>query len=58
MVDVTLARTVIILKMVHQRLRGQFVSAVTSWLQGRYSIIEGEAIAMMEAMKEVVQRGF
>ncbi|PNX98610.1 hypothetical protein L195_g021860 [Trifolium pratense] len=32
---------------------GQFVMACTSWLQGRFSIIEDEAIALMEAMKEV-----
>ncbi|GAU48916.1 hypothetical protein TSUD_301710 [Trifolium subterraneum] len=32
---------------------GQFTMAGTSWIQGRCSIIEGEAIALMEAMKEV-----
>ncbi|GAU47116.1 hypothetical protein TSUD_98930 [Trifolium subterraneum] len=36
----------------------QFVLAGTFWLHGRFSIIEGEAIALMEAMKEVKSRGF
>ncbi|PNY09495.1 hypothetical protein L195_g006048 [Trifolium pratense] len=37
---------------------GQFVLACTSWLQGTFSIIEDEAIALMEATKEVKRRDF
>ncbi|MCH87069.1 cytochrome P450, partial [Trifolium medium] len=36
---------------------GQFVMAGTSWNQGKCSIIEGEAIALLEAMKTMEQRG-
>ncbi|PNX82461.1 replication protein A 70 kDa DNA-binding subunit [Trifolium pratense] len=36
---------------------GQFVMAGTSWNQGRCSIIEGEAIALLEAMTEAARRG-
>jgi hypothetical protein len=32
--------------------------AGTSWIQGKYSIIQGEAIALLEAMKELGQKGF
>jgi hypothetical protein len=37
---------------------GQYVMAGSSWSQGKCSIIEGEAHAMLEAMKELEQRGF
>jgi ribonuclease HI len=39
-------------------LMGQFALAGTSWLQGEYSIIEGGAIVIIEAMKEVERRCF
>jgi ribonuclease HI len=35
---------------------GRFVMAGTTWLEGNYSIIEGEAIALLEAMKVMEQR--
>ncbi|MCI31515.1 ribonuclease H protein, partial [Trifolium medium] len=38
--------------------RGQYVMAGSSWRQGNCPIIEGEAMAMIEAMKEMEQRGF
>ncbi|PNX71836.1 cytochrome p450, partial [Trifolium pratense] len=37
---------------------GRFILAGSSWIQGKCSTIEGEAIAMLEAMKELEQRGF
>ncbi|GAU23949.1 hypothetical protein TSUD_181380 [Trifolium subterraneum] len=37
---------------------GQFVIAGTSWIQGKYSTIEGESIALLEAMKELGERDF
>jgi ribonuclease HI len=37
--------------------RGMFVSAGTSWIEGTCSIIEGEAIALLEALQQLVQRG-
>ncbi|XP_045810309.1 uncharacterized protein LOC123904725 [Trifolium pratense] len=37
---------------------GRFVSAGSSWINGRCSINEGEAIAMLEAIKELHQRGY
>ncbi|MCH95831.1 cytochrome P450, partial [Trifolium medium] len=37
---------------------GRFVIAGSSWINGRYTITEGEAIAMYEAMKELQQRGY
>ncbi|GAU38425.1 hypothetical protein TSUD_396050 [Trifolium subterraneum] len=37
---------------------GQFIMAGTSWDQGKCSIIEGETIALLEAMKEMARRGF
>jgi hypothetical protein len=43
---------------VHQRFDGSVCIGSTSWLQGEYSIIEGGAIAIIEAMKEVVRRCF
>jgi ribonuclease HI len=35
---------------------GRFVMAETTWVDGNYSIIEGEAIALLEAMKSMEQR--
>jgi ribonuclease HI len=35
---------------------GSFVMTETTWLDGNYSIIEGEAIALLEAMKAMEQR--
>jgi ribonuclease HI len=37
---------------------GNFVMAGTAWYQGKYSIIEGEAMALLEAMKTMEQNGF
>jgi hypothetical protein len=37
---------------------GQFVIAKTTWNQSKCSIIEGEAMALFEAMKEVEHKGF
>jgi ribonuclease HI len=34
----------------------RFVIAETTWLDGNYSIIEGEALALLEAMKAMEQR--
>ncbi|XP_045792146.1 uncharacterized protein LOC123886917 [Trifolium pratense] len=38
--------------------RGKFILGGTSWIQGRCSTNEGEAIAMLEAMKELSQKDF
>jgi ribonuclease HI len=38
--------------------RGQFVLAGSSCINGRWFINEGEAIAILEAMKELHQRGY
>jgi ribonuclease HI len=35
---------------------GRFIAAGTSWRHGNYSVIEGEAIALLEAMKAMEQR--
>jgi ribonuclease HI len=35
---------------------GRFIAAGTTWLNGNYSVIEGEAIALLEAMKAMEQR--
>jgi ribonuclease HI len=37
---------------------GQFVTAGSSWSQGLCSIVEGEANALLEAMKEMEHKGF
>jgi hypothetical protein len=37
---------------------GQFVTAGSSWSQGICSIVEGEANALLEAMKEMEHKGF
>jgi ribonuclease HI len=37
---------------------GNFVMAGTAWYQGKYSIIEGEAKALLEAMRTMEQNGF
>ncbi|MCH94979.1 cytochrome P450, partial [Trifolium medium] len=37
---------------------GRFVITGSSWINGRCSIMEGEAIAILEAMKELQQRGY
>jgi hypothetical protein len=44
--------------LVLQRFIGSFCIGRSSWLQGKFSIIEGEAIALMVTMKEVKRRGF
>jgi ribonuclease HI len=36
---------------------GMFVAAGTSWLEGVCSVIEGESIALLHALNELVQRG-
>ncbi|CAJ2672830.1 unnamed protein product [Trifolium pratense] len=38
--------------------RGQFVLGGSSWILGRRSVNEGEALAMLEATKELHHRGF
>jgi ribonuclease HI len=38
--------------------RGQFVLGGTSWIYGNCTSNEGEALALLEAMKELQQRGF
>jgi hypothetical protein len=38
--------------------RGYFVLGGSSWIDGRCSSNEGEALALLEAMKELQQRGF
>jgi ribonuclease HI len=38
--------------------RGSFVLAGTVWMDGLFSIAEGESIAILEAMKVIIQRGF
>jgi hypothetical protein len=35
--------------------RGMFVSAGTSWLEGNCSVIEGEAIALLDALQQLEQ---
>jgi ribonuclease HI len=37
--------------------RGMLVGAGTSWVEGSCSVIEGEAIALLEALRELEQRG-
>jgi ribonuclease HI len=37
---------------------GNFVMAGAAWYQGKYSIIEGEAKALLEAMRTMEQNGF
>jgi hypothetical protein len=37
--------------------RGRFVLAGTVWKEGIFSIVEGESIAILEAMKVIEQRG-
>jgi ribonuclease HI len=34
-----------------------FVMAGTSWLEGSCSVIEGEAIALLDALQQLDQRG-
>ncbi|MCI16976.1 cytochrome P450 [Trifolium medium] len=36
---------------------GLFVTTVTAWIEGNYSIIEGESTALLEALKDMKQRG-
>jgi ribonuclease HI len=36
---------------------GLFVAAGTSWFEGNCSVIEGEAIALLNSMRDMVQRG-
>ncbi|PNX94423.1 BZIP-like protein [Trifolium pratense] len=37
---------------------GRFVLAGSSWIQGRCAVIEGEAVAVLEAIEELSHRGF
>ncbi|GAU35177.1 hypothetical protein TSUD_319870 [Trifolium subterraneum] len=37
---------------------GQFVAGLTQWQQSVFSIVEGEAWALLHAMKEAIHRGF
>ncbi|MCH94197.1 ribonuclease H protein, partial [Trifolium medium] len=37
---------------------GSIIVAGTNWKDGIYSILEGETLALLHAMKEIVQRGF
>ncbi|MCI22057.1 60S ribosomal protein L23, partial [Trifolium medium] len=37
--------------------RGAFVAAGTTWAEGNCAIVEGESIALLEALKEITQRG-
>lgn len=37
--------------------KGMFVSAGTSWLEGNCSVIEGEAIALLDALQQLEQHG-
>ncbi|XP_045802334.1 uncharacterized protein LOC123895912 [Trifolium pratense] len=37
--------------------RGSFVMAATAWLEGNCSIVEGESIALLEALRTLEQRG-
>jgi ribonuclease HI len=37
---------------------GQFVVGFTQWQQLVYSVVEGEAWALLYAMKEAINRGF
>jgi hypothetical protein len=37
---------------------GRFVMAETTWLDGSCSIVEGESIALLEALKVMVQKGY
>ncbi|MCI04184.1 cytochrome P450, partial [Trifolium medium] len=36
---------------------GRFVKAETAWMMGNCSIVEGESIALLEALKALEQRG-
>jgi ribonuclease HI len=37
---------------------GRFIAAETTWFDGNCSIVEGEAIALLNALQSMVQRGF
>ncbi|PNX77111.1 cytochrome p450, partial [Trifolium pratense] len=37
---------------------GHFVAGLIQWQQPFYSIVEGEALALLHAMKEAIYRGF
>ncbi|XP_045821892.1 uncharacterized protein LOC123914765 [Trifolium pratense] len=37
---------------------GHFVAGLTKWQQPFYSIVEGEALTLLHAMKEAIHRGF
>ncbi|PNX60736.1 cytochrome p450, partial [Trifolium pratense] len=37
---------------------GHFVAGLTQWQQPSYSIVEGEALSLLHAMKEAIHRGF
>jgi hypothetical protein len=38
--------------------RGCFIMAETTWIDGSCSIVEGESIALLEALKVLSQRGY
>jgi ribonuclease HI len=37
--------------------RGQCIAAGTTWNEGQYLILEGEAVALLHALREMEQRG-
>ncbi|XP_045828732.1 uncharacterized protein LOC123920515 [Trifolium pratense] len=37
--------------------RGRFIMAATAWMEGNCSILEGESLALLEALKVLEQRG-
>jgi hypothetical protein len=37
--------------------RGMFVAGGTTWMEGSCSILEGEFIALLEALQEMVRQG-
>jgi hypothetical protein len=37
--------------------RGYCIAAGTAWNEGKYSILEGEAVALLHALKEMENRG-
>jgi ribonuclease HI len=38
--------------------KGQFVMVETTWINGSSSIVEGESIALLEALKVIHERGY
>ncbi|XP_045802300.1 uncharacterized protein LOC123895871 [Trifolium pratense] len=37
---------------------GHFVAGLTQWKQSFYSIVEGEALPLLHALREAIHRGF